>query len=460
MMARFNGEGIRTNESPMDWKYDNERGPVDPDSPWMQGARRMPPSSRAPTQKRSSSEMDSPQKLAFPQLREPEGQKFLFASIPTKKPDVNHYRNPPAFTTPQKPSIEPEETPERTPDQASPAYADSEATPDPPRGFSPLVRFEGNKSKKESIASSLWSKSGRGQISRKSNYTDGASRRAEKRRRRERDSDVRDAPRRYSNDSETEERPSSSEGGSKRRAQKVGLVPSILTFIDAHPSLPNTLSYYVQFLLNCVLALVLMYIIWGILSTIRHDINERAIVESSEILAEMAACAREFKDNRCERDTRVPAMESVCNGWEKCMARDPYKVGRSRLSAGMFAEIFNSFVEPISVKALVSRCLSASSECRLTTFQIVSITVIIGCFAVNNLTFGIYRSRNQPAQAPPPTPSQSAFLGHQPQQYLGFASPQYGHFQTPYQHQMASMPQSQQFEMAQGDSPTKRLGYR
>ena len=78
------------------------------------------------------------------------------------------------------------------------------------------------------------------------------------------------------------------------------------------------------------------------------------MMESSEILAEMAVCAREFKENKCERDSRVPAMETVCNNWEKCMQRDPYKVGRSRLSASMFAEIVNSFIEPISLKAIVS----------------------------------------------------------------------------------------------------------
>ena len=96
-----------------------------------------------------------------------------------------------------------------------------------------------------------------------------------------------------------------------------------------------------------------MYVLYCIYSTIRNDIDERAMMESSEILAEMAVCAREFKENRCERDSRVPAMETVCNNWEKCMQRDPLKVGRSRLSAGMFAEIFNSFIEPISMKAMV-----------------------------------------------------------------------------------------------------------
>lgn len=196
-------------------------------------------------------------------------------------------------------------------------------------------------------------KSGRGEIVRKP-FPDGALRRASKRRKRDADRDVQLAPRRSSNDSDSEERPSSSEGYQRPPVQSMGFVPSILTFIDAHPSLPNTLSFYVQFLLNCFFAFCMMYVLYGFYSTICHDIEERAMMESSEILAEMAACAHEFNENRCDRASRVPAMETVCNNWEKCMQRDPLKVGRSRLSAGMFAEIFNGFIEPISLKAIVS----------------------------------------------------------------------------------------------------------
>ncbi len=184
-------------------------------------------------------------------------------------------------------------------------------------------------------------------------------RRVQKRRRRDTDKDVRDAPRRLSNDSDSEERPSSSEGPSQKKQPAVpamgfmATIRGILTFIDAHPSLPTTLSIYLQFVLNCFLTGLLILMIYKGFSVISNDINERAIMESSEIIAEMASCAHEYHENRCERDSRVPAMEMVCNNWEKCMARDPFKVGRSRLSAGMFAEIFNSFIEPISFKAIV-----------------------------------------------------------------------------------------------------------
>ena len=221
------------------------------------------------------------------------------------------------------------------------------------------MHFEGKRSEKKSSSSGLFSKFstlGRGEVGRRSHLTVTRSEgKVQKRRRRDVDPDVRSAPRRSGNGSDVEEQPGSG-GGTEQNSKTVrqmGFIPSVLTFIDEHPGLPNTLSYYVQFLLNFFLALCVMYVLYGIFSTISNDITERAMMESSEILAEMAVCAREFKENKCERDSRVPAMETVCNNWEKCMQRDPYKVGRSRLSAGMFAEIVNSFIEPISLKAIV-----------------------------------------------------------------------------------------------------------
>ena len=228
-----------------------------------------------------------------------------------------------------------------------------------------MVQFEGKQFEKKSSSPGLLSKFsglGRREVGRKAHFAVTRSKgKVQKRRRRDGDTDVRSAPQRSSNDSDFEEQAGNREGTKQnpKTTQQMGFIPSVFTFIDAHPGLPNTLSYYVQFLLNVFLALCVMYVLYGIFSTISNDITERAMMESSEILAEMAVCAREFKENKCERDSRVPAMEMVCNNWEKCMQRDPYKVGRSRLSAGMFAEIVNSFIEPISLKAIVRSSSSA-----------------------------------------------------------------------------------------------------
>ena len=71
----------------------------------------------------------------------------------------------------------------------------------------------------------------------------------------------------------------------------------------------------------------------------------------------MAVCSKEYLENRCAPSTRVPAMEKACLAWEKCMNRDPTVVGRARVSAETFAEIINSFIEPISYKTMVASVL-------------------------------------------------------------------------------------------------------
>lgn len=209
------------------------------------------------------------------------------------------------------------------------------------------------------VALNQFSSSGRGEIPRKA-YTDAVTRRVQKRRRRNIEKDVRLHGQResYDSDMESQSRPSSQEElatpqAKGRTSQEAGFIPSIFTFIERHPNLPHILSYYAQFLLNVFIVFFMMYLVYSFWSTIRSDVDMKSHEVASETLVEMAACTREFKDNKCDRADRVPAMEIVCNNWEKCMQQDPTKVGRARVSAKTFAEILNSFVEPISIKTMV-----------------------------------------------------------------------------------------------------------
>ncbi|KAK4697785.1 hypothetical protein P7C71_g358, partial [Lecanoromycetidae sp. Uapishka_2] len=461
-MARLNQES-RSHESPMDFVYtNNDHGPVPTDSVFIRAASTQEKSNTWAGPKRQYSTGDqldkakkqltnstlnsdakdvpvSPTKSILPRFPASGNQKNLNSSTPASKAP---FRNP-SFTTPQR-DIDMDFS--SGIDQSSPANADSEDTPDPPprsvlSGLnSSVVPFVGNKfeDKPQSSLLDKHIRSGRGGIRKLQKA--GLLHRGEKRRRRDSDKDISLAPRRLSDDSDYEERPSSSEGSQQKlpSVQRLAFVPSVLTFIDAHPNLPSTLSYYVQFFLNCFFAFCLMYVLYGVYSTISNDIDEKVMMESSEIFAEMAACAHEFQANRCERHTRVPAMETVCNNWEKCMQRDPYKVGRSRLSAGMFAEIFNSFIEPISLKAII-----------------VSVSVIVGCFAVNNLTFGLLRAKHDNHQPPPHTP----YMRQPHQQQMGWP-PVNEHYYTPYQNHIGAQGMGQVGFQLEGQSPSKRLGYR
>ncbi|KAG5462821.1 MAG: hypothetical protein BJ554DRAFT_3411, partial [Olpidium bornovanus] len=105
----------------------------------------------------------------------------------------------------------------------------------------------------------------------------------------------------------------------------------------------------------------------------------------------MSQCSEKYLENKCTPGDRVPAIEQACRAWESypfastffdfssslagfrfsfatlrldpspkyaltssftCMYRDPTVVGRAKVSAETFAEIINSFVEPISYKTM------------------------------------------------------------------------------------------------------------
>lgn len=71
------------------------------------------------------------------------------------------------------------------------------------------------------------------------------------------------------------------------------------------------------------------------------------------MISEISLCSRQYQENRCSPDQRVPAMEKVCMDWETCMHRDPSTTSRARLHAETIAEILNGFFGAISTKTFI-----------------------------------------------------------------------------------------------------------
>ncbi|KAK4956262.1 hypothetical protein LTR10_005783 [Elasticomyces elasticus] len=248
---------------------------------------------------------------------------------------------------------------------------------------------------------------------------------------------------------------------------------TLYTFLESHPTIPHILTFYAQLLFNVFLLLLLAYVIYTIYSTFAHDIALASQAATTEILAEMAVCAREYTTNKCEPGTRVPAMEQVCEGWRRCMSRDAGAVGRAGVGARTFAEVFNSFVEAISWKTMAFTFL-----------------LVFGVFGGGNMAFGLFR-RSETVNAwgghgggggqhggqgggqamggwhglpqqqwqggyAPPTP-QRQFSGGQVhdggQQFYGGG--------TPWLREMGGLePQASQGAVMEGrDSPAKRIGW-
>ena len=132
----------------------------------------------------------------------------------------------------------------------------------------------------------------------------------------------------------------------------MGWITGLFTFIHTYPDAPSIIAKYLQVFFNAVILGGCLYMFWSFYATIRADVDRASEDAMAEVLAEMATCSRNYIENRCAADTRLPALETVCSNWELCMNRDPKAVKRARLSAHTFAEIFNSFVEPISLKTM------------------------------------------------------------------------------------------------------------
>lgn len=199
-------------------------------------------------------------------------------------------------------------------------------------------------------------------------------------------------------------------------------VSSLFTFIGQHPTVPHILSFYAQLLFNLFLLCCCGYLIYCFWSAVQGDVNKESWEASADIIAEIAKCGKEYKINECEKATRIPVMETFCDNWAKCMSQDPYKIARARISAHTFAKIFNSFVEPISYKAMI-----------------FTFIMVFGCFAISNFVridaytagfvelyansdhqaFGFFRNKASEYQpnygygygAPPPPTPQRAFSG-------------------------------------------------
>lgn len=381
---------FRGNESPMDFQWQGY-GPVDPTSPFHKLAmdnekkRKTDPKSVFSSLNDtpgSHSQFNSPNKNSFPTLREANGQAYLFNNVPVKG-SYPTFRQP-SFTTPRKAfdldfSSGPESSPVAQPEE--------EDTPDG-KPLPPLpVEFKSKPEKRNSLFA-FYGKyapsSGRGEIRKPT--SDAIVKRIHKRRRQgqtfERQLALAKQEVEYTSDDSDAVPDIRREKKKKEQKQvpveEVGWLTSLFTFIHTYPDAPSIIAKYLQVFFNAVILFACLYMFYSFYATIRADVDKASEDAMQEILAEMTACSKNYMQNNCAPHTRLPALEQVCTNWELCMNRDPNAIKRARLSAHTFAEIFNSFVEPISLKTM------------LFTTLIVGLALV-----VNNATFTIYRKSQE-----------------------------------------------------------------
>jgi hypothetical protein len=130
-------------------------------------------------------------------------------------------------------------------------------------------------------------------------------------------------------------------------------IPGVLAWVEAHPNLPAVLSYYMQFTVNAVLGFGFLWLVYLSCAAVMNDIAREKENFKRQILHEITVCANEYRQNRCERNMRAPALEQQCNEWDLCMQQDARKEAGARVGARTFAMIFNAFVDEFSWKSMV-----------------------------------------------------------------------------------------------------------
>jgi hypothetical protein len=326
------------------------------------------------------SQFDSPAKSNLPSLDEPNGKPWFFANAPVSPTEQPSPFRAPSFTTPRKPFDIDFSSP---PDSSPAEQADNEETPD-----AKPYEFTSTSAKPANKRNSLFGMYGRFAPSPgRKPYNDALERRIHKRRRRAQNFDSQTAlVRRPSDDISSDEAGQLTQTINKRaisnsqpyqsqaQDQPQSWLRSCFTFLTSFPDAPAIIAKYLQIFFNFVIFSSVFYMLYSFYKTIQADVDRTSDEAMAEVLSEMAQCSRNYIENQCGADARLPALEAICSNWELCMNRDPAAVKRARLSAHTFAEILNSFVEPISLK----------------TMAFASILVILS-IAVNNVTFTLFR---------------------------------------------------------------------
>ena len=117
--------------------------------------------------------------------------------------------------------------------------------------------------------------------------------------------------------------------------------------------LPYILSGYVQLAFSVAIAGFWLYLLTSFANTIFADIDNKVQLFSESVMQEIADCSRNYRENRCEPSTRVPAIANACGVWEACMGRDPYVVARrTKIGVETIGESLNSFFETLTWKTI------------------------------------------------------------------------------------------------------------
>ena len=99
---------------------------------------------------------------------------------------------------------------------------------------------------------------------------------------------------------------------------------------------------------------LLLVITFSVFRFMIYDLYIRYDMEVEDMKVEQKNCMKEYYENRCHFETRVPASEKFCVEKEKCLNKNPERMGISSfLFAKISGQFFRTFLEEFDWKSLI-----------------------------------------------------------------------------------------------------------
>lgn len=130
------------------------------------------------------------------------------------------------------------------------------------------------------------------------------------------------------------------------------------------------ITSYLQLFLNTVTVGILCFLIVAFIHALRLDVQAVWSQKRLEFELESNNCQMQFYENKCDRDSQLPALIDKCNEWSQCMNRnnDILFRARSSLTAKVIGDIINSLIEPMGWKTLSVILMGCTVWCFSTNF--------------------------------------------------------------------------------------------
>ncbi|EJS43413.1 YHR036W [Saccharomyces arboricola H-6] len=125
---------------------------------------------------------------------------------------------------------------------------------------------------------------------------------------------------------------------------------------NSHPASKASyaLMSYLQLFLNAITSVVIFSFILSFIIALQKDLKSTWEQRKYELQYESESCQEQYTTNRCNQTPGLPALNEQCEMWKLCMSRnnDIFFRARSTLSAKLFGDIINSFIDPLNWKTL------------------------------------------------------------------------------------------------------------